>query len=287
MASREGKHIMRYESPRGVKTGPGRTIALIQPLWRPKGRAKSDPWDLDALDQHVADAHGADLVVFPESYPWYTVPDPKDRARLLWDPVEHWPIGFAQEKLHAVARRHGRAIIAGGVLREDGVLRNALLCAIPGRARVQVYYKRILWDRLEEENFAPWPLTESTVFKHGDRAIIPLICADVFGPTAATDQRRPGMRDEVQRIAIADAARWPGAPIVVCAYAGDPTGDDWTSRLQALADAADTHVLFCNVAGNDGGGFGGGNSGVFVPRAILGHETKRLEDDPGIFYFVD
>lgn len=272
-----------YQNPEAGTTAPRRTIAVIQPYWHNARPGRSDAWTLEQLEKWVADVAATDVAVVPECYPWCTETTRANPPEMVWTHEEHWPLDFAREKLRAIARRHGRTIIAGGVLREGDRLRNALLYASPAHRDVQVYCKRILWDTFEERHFAEWPLSQSTVFRDGDRAIIPLICADVFGPTEATEARRPGMREAVLAAAVDDARRFPGAPILVCAYAGRPTKRGWSDRLQALADAARTNVIFCNFAGNDGSGFGGGGSGVFIPEA----SPIRLGNDEGVFRYID
>ena len=262
---------------------PLRRIVLVQPYWHNTKPRVSDAWSLEQLETWVTSMAPNDVAVFPECYPWSTEPKSTSSTEMLWEHEEHWPIDFAREKLRAVARRCGRAIVAGGVFREGDRLRNALLYASPNRRDVQVYCKRILWDSFEERHFSEWPLSQSTVFRDGDRAIIPLICADVFGPTEATASRRPGMREAVLAAAVDDARRFPGVPILVCAYARSPTKRGWNDRLQALANTARTNVLFCNVAGNDGHGFGGGGSGVFIPDA----SPIRLRKGKGVFRYVD
>ncbi len=273
------------------RNGPGgdvlssnqRQISLIQPWWHYGRSSGNDRWDVDALEDHVATAERADVVVFPECYPWSTEVTDERTRDIVWLPEEHWPVAFAQEKLRGIAKRRRRQIIAGGVLRDGEGLYNTLLYAVPNRAEVQVYCKRILWDRLEEENFTAWPIERSVGFEFDGRVIIPLICADVLGPKGGRVARQKKMRDEVRRSTVALARQHPGAPILVCAYAGAPQFEPWTTRLQELANEANTDVLFCNVAGNDGRGYGGGASGVFIP----GKRSRRLGNEPGVFRYID
>lgn len=249
------------QNPRG-------RIVLVQPFWGPTA-AEQDGWDLPALESHVASlALGErDTAVFPECYPWWPEQDASTCVTL----------DVAQSSLGALARSLCTRIIAGGILAAGGRRYNATLFASPHRAEVQTYFKRILWTQRGESEATlveAGALREGRVFDDGVGCpLVPLICADVFGSTVResnepTDAMRAvvfGTRDLV--------SNHPGARVVVCSYGKRPFGRRWTTRLTELARAVSADVLYCNFAGVDGAGFGGGGSGVF---ASDGRRLRRL-----------
>ena len=258
---------------------PARRIALVQPFYHHQD-ASSDHWDEASLDAHVAAAAGADLVVFPEVYPWWGPDDARKAGASVSPPEAYVTVADAQASLRTLAVQHGRRIIAGGYFRMDGVLRNAMLFASPAQAQVQVACKRLLWLAAEGERYTAWPVDQAAVFEDADgRVFLPLICADVYGDRTDPDgTRTPAMQRIVARTRQLVVIH-PGACVIVCSYAHSPRGALWRRRLRELARDAQTDVLYTNFAGRDAEGFGDGGTGLIRPDG----SEDRLGDVAGVY----
>lgn len=245
-------------------------ITLIQPWisFHDKDCLESDRWDPDGMEALLADTEESSLAVFPEGFPWGLGPAERTDEEL-------WPVEFAREKLRAVARRRGTDLIAGGYFREHGVIRNMVLLARHDREEVAGYRKRILWHDRERARVAAANVHEGVVFQTAAGPIIPLICADVFGATVSEAKSpSPAQRTIVESTSALVRSN-PGARVLVCSYAKSPFGDLWTRRLRQLAREVGTDALYCNFAGDDGTGFGGGGSGRISPDGSLDRAEDR------------
>ncbi len=258
---------------------PARRIALVQPFYHHQDPS-SPRWDVAALDAHVAAAAGADLVVFPEVYPWWGPDDARKADASVSPPEAYVTVAEAQASLRTLAVQHGRGIIAGGYFRMDGVLRNAMLFASPAQVQVQVACKRLLWLAVEGKRYTAWPVDQAAVFEDTDgRVFLPLICADVYGDrTYSPDCQTREMQRIVARTRELVAIH-PGACVIVCSYAHSPFGKVWRHRLQNLAREAKTDVLYTNFAGRDADGFGDGGTGLIRPDGT----EDRLGNVAGVY----
>ncbi len=262
-------------------------IALVQPFWSDQEDPQypNDSWDKEALIRHL---HGisedVDLVVFPECYPWCGDEDGQ--------PSEGMTLDFMREQMAEVSRNTKKTFIAGGLVREGNDTRNVVMLASPGSkcSDEHVYRKRLPW---EDENITPGEIEQDALFKFGSDqqyAVIPLICADVFG---AATRETPQQHEDHQ--AIVDRARdrmrcRPGAPIIVCAYAAGPRGRRWNQRLDELVTPFQDQkeqtldALFCNFAGHhtiQRNIFGRGGS-----RLVSSRDTSRRGPrNPGVFIY--
>jgi predicted amidohydrolase len=261
---------------------PARRIALVQPFYHYQD-ASSDRWDPATLERHVAAAEAADLVVFPEIYPWWGPDDARRNDVHRSDPEAYDTVAEAQVRLRGLAVRYQRRIIAGGYFRMDGVLRNAMLFASPAQSQVQVACKRLLWLAAEGEKYTAWPVDQAAVFEDADgRVFLPLICADIYGDrTYAPDCQTPAMQRIVARTRELVAIH-PGACVIVCSYAHSPFGVVWRHRLQNLAREAKTDVLYTNFAGQDVEGFGSGGTGLIRPDGT----EDRLGNVAGVYWYA-
>lgn len=263
-------------------------VALVQPLWNKPRKTKrlnkspstNDPWNEEALERHLGrDETKADLVVFPEGYPWSGHDD--------WEPDEYWPLEFVQAKMAAISRRTRRTFIAGGYFREQGVRSNAVMLATPGHREVQVYRKRLLWKPSESEKIiTPGGLEDDVVFHFGSHAVIPLICADVFGErdddtmNQEEQSRRQGLLERTAVLAKANG----NAPIVVCAYAETAQVSAWEARLEDLikrcsAEGTRQDVLFCNFATNAAANCPGGRSRIVSTLPVESNPPVKADGE--------
>jgi len=236
----------------------GLTIDLVQPWWVVEDVRERDLWNEASLACHV-ERSKADLVVFPECYPF--CPD----AKVFKRPGKSIQIAVDQGRqvLMNLAKKNRRAIVAGGYFRVGEKWQNASVFAAP-RAVSSVYYKRILW-KSEKGNVAAANIGNDVPFELCGYRVIPLICSDVFGDSERSAKYPTGTMTKIVDQTKELAQQRERSLVLVTSYAQAPTGPLWSERLQHLSATTQRPVLYCNFAGNDGGGFGGGGSGVFLP----------------------
>lgn len=255
----KGSHTSVAPSSRRPKR-----IALIQPWVADSGGSQ---WTIDSMISYLAVAAdlGAELAVFPEAFPFWlgeTVPD----------------IDMARTELARVACPAALAFIAGGYVRDQWGVRNALFLTF-GREPRGTYFKRELW-RAEKKLTPPVSVIAgeaAAVWTWGDRACIPLICADVYSPS---ERRRRVLIDSVR-----DRGGEDGDLIVVSSYGGVTHGARWQSNLAAWAREFRSPVAFCNFAGVDRRTepphpLGRGGSRVVLPSTGL---VVQRRHEAGIF----
>lgn len=233
-------------------------LALIQldaddPLWKPS-----------AIPELVALAADADLVVFPESMPFYQT---GKKAKTL-----------AQAKRLLVQQSTDvnvdLAFMAGGYVREGNLQRNTVFLIHQGQVKGH-YFKRIAW--LDE------PIVEGKQAlrfdwqsQHSKFACIPLICAD-----AAENPTPTGTLMMAEALRLGANAE---TPIIVTSYSFELAGPMWREALYFWSTGCGAPVAICGVSGKsrkayaDEQGrhhFGGGGSAVFWPDGS--HTRQRSQ----------
>ncbi|MEK8046192.1 hypothetical protein [Ideonella margarita] len=233
-------------------------------------------WRHEELADWLAQAPPADLVVFPESYPFWRSAGINHRTAIA--------------RLEAAAQQHPeRSFIAGGYVADEGhdstrILRNRSYLVHGGHV-VDTYDKQVVF---QNEQFCPGQIVK--LFAWGAHRCLPLICAD-----ADTGPEADFMASLVRRARAAGAG--PGVPIIVSSFGAMLTEPYWTESLHHLANTLNASVLICGIAGTstttfiysieDGGDgkrhpYGGGGSGLFIPNKS---EPKQYTE-PG-FVTVD
>ena len=227
-------------------------VALFQLRAREVEACASAPFPAKRITQllNLAHEHGADLAVFPESYPFI----------VSGDAGEPPPIKSAIEDLQALPP-HPVAFIVGGYVMEGNIKRNATF--LVHQAQVQApYFKRVPW---QEEDFVPG--NALLRWNWNDHQVIPLICADVCVPWNEPDGRMEQMLAEAAALGAG-----PECPIIVSTFGADLRTPYWTEPLRAWARACNAPVLVSAVAGKSKATFeesgqtrhyGGGGSGMY------------------------
>lgn len=229
-------------------------------------------WKLAAIPELLALAADADLVVFPESMPFFQI---GQKAKIL---------AQAQRLLCQQGDRQNldTAFMAGGYIREYDRLRNAVFLIHQGQAK-GLYFKRIAW--LDEPIIAG---NQAIRFDWQSRnshfACIPLICADAAENPTPTGTLM--MAEALQLGANVET------PIIVVSYSFELAGPMWREALYFWSTGCGAPVAICGVSGKsqksyvDEQGqkhhFGGGGSAVFWPD---GSHTRQC-NKRGI-YLID
>jgi predicted amidohydrolase len=215
-------------------------------------------WTPEYIPELLNMSTGADLVVFPELMPF----DKTGRHAM--------PIDQARETLSAYATLDN-AFIAGGYVRQDKTLRNAVFLVYDGAIH-GTYFKRIRWQK------EPIKVGQTGVCFtwNPGLACIPLICAD-----AADNPSRLGtqmMAEAIQLGANADT------PIVVPSYGAGLAKPEWREPLQLWAMGCGAPVAICGISGKsrstyleDGikKHYGGGGSAVFWPNGSRTRQSSK------------
>lgn len=223
----------------------------------------------------MADKHNADLVVFPEGYPFFvnkdagTPPSVTDAVTTLQDMPPH-----------------SLAFIVGGYVMEDGHQRNASFLVHGGQVQTP-YFKRVPWL---DEPFKPG--TALLRWNWNEHQVIPLICADICVPWNEPDGRAAQMLGEAAALGAG-----PSCPIIVSTFGADLRTPYWTAPLRAWARACNAPVLVSAVAGqsaatfHEGGKrrhYGGGGSGMYWFEDGHDHVWPCTEDSEAVgMYLLD
>jgi 5-aminopentanamidase len=196
---------------------------------------------LASLDNVVAQARGADLLVLPE-LALCGYGDPA-RIRRMAVPVD----GDFISRTRALARNARMGLIFGYAERAGDVLYNSALAIGPDGATRGHYRKVNLWGRYERDLFASG--SPSPVIPWGPLKLGILICYDLEFPEAT--------RDLVLR----------GADTLIAISA---TGQHYSVVPQHLVPArgyeAGCHVIYANWAGVDGDFAFAGSSCITIPN---------------------
>ena len=214
------------------------------------------------LARYLARAEDTDLVVFPESFPFW---HDRNKAPSLAD---------AKAELRERSTKGAPAFIAGGYVRQDRRLRNAAFLVHGGRVK-RTYYKRFRWgeEGVPGDVYEIEPGTKIRKFQWGKFSCVPLICADVLVP------RGKELRAMIEDAVVSGAS--PEVPVVVTSYGTRVRGAEWTRQLKAWARGCRAPVVFCNFAGRDREtGWGGGGSGVFWPDGKVTARPRK----PGVYF---
>jgi predicted amidohydrolase len=209
-------------------------------------------WNVEAIPQLLALATDADLMVFPESMPFYQA---SKKSKTL----------VAAQHLLCQLSVPGLAFVAGGYVRQGAKLRNAVFLIDQGQVK-GVYFKRLAWldEPIVEGDQAvrfEWQSRQSRF------ACIPLICADAAENPTPTGTLM--MAEALQLGANAET------PIIVPSYSFELTGPMWREAMYFWSTGCGAPVAICGVSGKsrhfylDEQGqkhhFGGGGSAVFWP----------------------
>lgn len=199
----------------------------------------------------VARDGGADLALFPECFPFDD---------------EKTPVPI--KKAYSILRNLGSLpFIAGGYVHDGSHPRNAVWL-IDRQGPELRYFKRVRWGG---EPITPGPGPE--LWTLGSTKIVPLICADVFG---AKGKPKRALRELESRLAGIRGLK-PDL-LVVPSYAKGVDKERWQSHLKLCASSLKVPLAFCNIAGKDKKGFGGGGSAMY---RWDGNRTE-LSEEPGI-----
>lgn len=222
-------------------------------------------WKPSAIPELLALAKDADLVVFPESMPFYQT---GKKAKTLAQAQRLLVQQSAESNVDA-------AFMAGGYVRDGDQQRNAVFLIHQGQVK-GLYYKRIAW--LDE------PIVvgcQAVCFEwqsaNSHFACIPLICADAAENPTPTGTLM--MAEALQLGANAEI------PIIVVSYSFELTGSMWREALYFWSTGCGAPVAICGVSGKsrkayvDEQGqhhhFGGGGSAVFWPDGS--HTRQRSQ----------
>ncbi|MCW0377961.1 hypothetical protein NB697_000807 [Xanthomonas sacchari] len=221
----------------------------------------------------IAEEHNADLVVFPEGYPFFVDSDAGTPPS----------INAAITALQTLPP-HSIAFIVGGYVMEDGHQRNASFLVHEGQVQAP-YFKRVPWLG---EAFKPGAALLR--WSWNEHQVIPLICADVCVPWNEPDGSAAKMLGETAALGAG-----PSCPVIVTTFGADLRKPYWTEPLRAWARACNAPVLVSAVAGRSTATFkegsrrrhyGGGGSGMFWFEEGQDNVWPRSEDSEAVGMYV-
>jgi len=221
----------------------------------------------------AAHRHNADLVVFPEGYPFIVNTSTGE------PPTLSSAISQLQKLPH-----HPLAFVLGGYVMESERPRNASFLVHNGNVHAP-YFKRVPW--LDE------PIESGTAllrWSWDEHQVIPLICADVCVPWNSPDGRAAQMLGDAAALGAG-----PLCPLIVSTFGADLRKPYWTEPLRAWARACNAPVLVSAVAGRSVATFeedgeqrryGGGGSGMYWFEEGQDREWPSTEDSEAVAMYV-
>lgn len=219
-------------------------------------------WSFEDLPQWLEQVPRADLVVFPECYPFWRESG-----------ISH---DTAMKRLEKSASMFPEVtFIAGGYVYDKGTDGATIL-----RNRSYLVHRCFVTDFYDKQiAFQGESFTQSNIvklFTWNKHQCLPLICADADqGPDSLF------MANLIKRAKAAGVG--PDVPIVVSSYGAMLMQPYWTDSLHHLANQCESPVLICGIAGKSAGKFiyteedggdgkahfyGGGGSGLFMPNDL-------------------